>query len=445
MDIDRSDGLLAKSQNRTANAPFMTAETDRQTRILDAAERRFLVDGFERCSVESIASDARVSKREIYRDWKSKADLFVAVANRALADTEVDLPVTRPENRAMRPTLTFLARHLFDLFITDRNRDLFRASIVTIRHFPDLASDIHTKRLTAWAQFGGYFEELIVGNKIRVSGAHAAANRFGSLCVEGSRYLLGYPAPSEVVRAAQSAKMVDLFLNGYRVSASNPQADRIGWDAPVLTGSTTPPETRPPVQTRLSPQKQAILFDALLREFLEKGYHRANLATVAMEVGASKSTIYRQFGSKEGGFEQLVMRRGEQLAEVEPFVLIPGETLDVAIARLCRNILDRHLTPDNIAILRVLIEEGKAFPELGRKYYDSALMLSVRALRMVLHHYDAVEPDDPAARAFHVLATYGSRFIAFPTPPNDDERAALSNEAATIFLHGVAASQDSAR
>ena len=423
----------------------MTAETDRQTRILDAAERRFLVDGFERCSVESIANDARVSKREIYRDWKSKADLFIAVANRIFADADVDLLAARPENREMRPTLTFLARHLFDLFVTDRNRDLFRASIVAIRQFPDLASDIHSKRLTAWAQFGGYFEELIVGNKIQVASAYAAANRFGSLCVEGSRYLLGYPAPIEPIRAVQSAKMVDLFLNGYGVSAANPQADPIGQDQPASPGSTTPPETRPPVQTRMSPQKQAAMFDALLREFLEKGYHRANMATVATAVGASKATIYRQYGSKEGGFEQLVMRRVQQLAEAEPFALIPDETLEAALARLCRNILDRHLTPDNIAIVRALIEEGRTFPELGRKYYDYVLNLSVRALRIVLHQFDAVEPDDPTARAFHVLATYGSRFIAFPTPPNDDARAVLSNEAAAIFLHGVAVSQESAR
>ncbi|ARS28259.1 TetR/AcrR family transcriptional regulator [Sphingomonas sp. KC8] len=444
MDINRRAGLLAKPRRRTASVPFMTAEIDRQTRILDAAERRFLVDGFERCSVESIANDARASKREIYRDWKSKSDLFIAVANRIFADADVDLLAARPENREMRPTLVFLARHLFDLFVTDRNRDLFRASVVAIRHFPDLASDIHSKRLTAWAQFGGYFEELIAGNKIQVAGAYAAANRFGSLCVEGSRYLLGYPAPAEPIRAMQSAKMVDLFLNGYRVSAADPLADPIGQDQQAAHAATSP-VTRPPVQTRMSPHKQAAMFDALLREFLEKGYHRANMAIVATAVGASKSTIYRQFGSKEGGFEQLVMRRVQQLAEAEPFALIPGETLESALARLCRNILDRHLTPDNIAIVRALIEESRTFPELGRKYYDSALMLSVRALRMVLHHYDVAEPDDPTVRAFHVLATYGSRFIAFPTPPNDDERAALSDEATAIFLHGVAVSQESSQ
>lgn len=419
----------------------MTAETNRQTRILNAAEKRFLVDGFERCSVESIANDARASKREIYRDWKSKADLFIAVANRIFVDTDVDLLAARPENREMRPTLAFLARHLFDLFVTDRNRNLFRASIAAIRHFPDLASDIHSKRLTAWTQFGGYFEELIIGNKIRVASSYAAANRFGSLCVEGSRYLLGYPVPTEPMRAVQSAKMVNLFLNGYRVSAAKPQTDPIGQDQTISPGFNTPAESRPPVQTRMSPQKQATMFDALLREFLEKGYHRANMATVATAIGASKATIYRHYGSKEGGFEQLVMRRVQQLAEAEPFVLIPDETLEAALARLCRNILDRHLTTDNIAIIRALIEESRTFPDLGQKYYDSVLMLSARALRMVLHQYDVAEPDDTTVRAFHVLATYGSRFIALPTPPNDDERTALSNEAAAIFLHGVAASQ----
>ncbi|WP_176594324.1 TetR/AcrR family transcriptional regulator [Sphingobium sp. EM0848] len=417
----------------------MTTEIDRQTRILDAAERHFLADGFERSSVESIAKGAHVSKREIYRDWKSKADLFVAVASRILADNDVDLSTVHPQQDEMRSVLGFLARHLLDQFASDRSRDIFRASIAAIRDFPDVANDIHNRRLTAWVQFGGYFEKLIADDKIRVTSAAAAANRFGSLCIEGLRYLLSYPAPTESVQTVHGARMVDLFLNGYQ--AGNLPVDPT--EESALTTCAAPLEARTPVEIRMSPEKQSIMSDALLTEFLEKGYYHANFAQVAGAIHASKSSIYRQFGSKAGAFEQLVKRRVQQLADMEPFSLRSGETLNQTLVRLCRNILDRHLAPENIAIIRALIEESRTFPGLGQIYYESRLQLTTRDLRAVLCKYEAAEPDDLAISAFHILATYGSRFIAFPTPPEEDERAALSAEAASIFLIGVSGNRHS--
>ncbi len=50
--------------------------------LLDAAERRFLAQGYHVTSVEQIAADAGATKRTIYAKFGDKAGLFAAVAKR---------------------------------------------------------------------------------------------------------------------------------------------------------------------------------------------------------------------------------------------------------------------------------------------------------------------------------------------------------------------------
>lgn len=53
--------------------------SEQRTRILDAATELFLAEGFDRISVEKIATLARVSKTAIYNQFGGKEPLFDAV------------------------------------------------------------------------------------------------------------------------------------------------------------------------------------------------------------------------------------------------------------------------------------------------------------------------------------------------------------------------------
>ncbi len=57
---------------------------DTRRRIIDAAERRFLADGYAATSIASIASDARVSVDTIYKAFRGKPGLIRAIHQRAL-------------------------------------------------------------------------------------------------------------------------------------------------------------------------------------------------------------------------------------------------------------------------------------------------------------------------------------------------------------------------
>ena len=73
-------------------------------RILDAAQVRFFAHGFSRVSMDELAADLGMSKRTLYRHFRSKHELLAAVVRRftdqialemdpILADRALDFPV----------------------------------------------------------------------------------------------------------------------------------------------------------------------------------------------------------------------------------------------------------------------------------------------------------------------------------------------------------------
>lgn len=63
------------------------AETQARTRqlVLEAAERRFLADGFAATSLDDIARDAGFSKGAVYSNFAGKTDLFFAIVEAQFA------------------------------------------------------------------------------------------------------------------------------------------------------------------------------------------------------------------------------------------------------------------------------------------------------------------------------------------------------------------------
>lgn len=66
---------------RVADRPSTREETRAQTRaaLLDAAEERFLLNGYQGTSLEEIAEAAGYSKGAVYSNFESKEDLFLEV------------------------------------------------------------------------------------------------------------------------------------------------------------------------------------------------------------------------------------------------------------------------------------------------------------------------------------------------------------------------------
>jgi AcrR family transcriptional regulator len=68
-----------------------TPRNDKRQRLIDAAERVFGEQGFERATVDMVAAEAGVSKGSVYNYFDSKSELFLAVFLDQLPDEHGEL------------------------------------------------------------------------------------------------------------------------------------------------------------------------------------------------------------------------------------------------------------------------------------------------------------------------------------------------------------------
>jgi TetR/AcrR family transcriptional regulator, mexJK operon transcriptional repressor len=117
----------------------------KREQILDGARRAFLRDGFAATSTDTIAAEAKVSKRTLYSYYPSKEELFVDVLRkltienpqtRALESMEEMSPETREE---LREDLLELAQKIVSTMMQPDYVALLRTTIADIHRFPQLA------------------------------------------------------------------------------------------------------------------------------------------------------------------------------------------------------------------------------------------------------------------------------------------------------------------
>lgn len=68
----------------------------RQTEILDAAEKIFARDGFEHASMNEIAKESEFTKRTLYQYFEDKSDLYLSVALRLYNSMNENMKLLKP-------------------------------------------------------------------------------------------------------------------------------------------------------------------------------------------------------------------------------------------------------------------------------------------------------------------------------------------------------------
>jgi TetR/AcrR family transcriptional repressor of mexJK operon len=122
--------------------------------------------------------------------------------------------------------------------------------------------------------------------------------------------------------------------------------------------------------TALGSKAESILA-AARRTFLVGGFGAVSMDAIAREAGASKATLYAYFASKEELFGAMVARESERYAEE-----FSGAELDPADAAgslgvIARRFLRLLLSPDVIAMNRIIIGEVVRFPALAEVFWHA--------------------------------------------------------------------------
>lgn len=401
-------------------------------RILAVARQQFLKLGFEKCSMDSVARGARVSKQSLYELYPTKRDLFEKVIRDAGRSTRVQIEKITVDGRAPEAVLCDFVMSFFAGFITVEQQGLFRATLVAGRCFPDLAEELHRYRLTGGEALSNYLAQLNRAGVIGTDNPAELHRRLGSTAIEGTRYLLKAPLPSRREQEILARRIVALCLRGFRTvpcaqSASPPQV--------VAPFPATPASG---ASLRLPQHRLETLLEAAGNEFLTHGYRAANLTRIVSSVRVSPATVYRQFGDKRGLFLRTVQHLGTSLWNNDVPGPEEGETLQESLLLLARWTLERHLSPRSLALQRLLIAEAEEFPDVARWAYEHMISKPVGELHTRLLAFGEPAPDAITARAFFTLATYSVRFIMSTATPDEETRQALTHDCVDLFLKGCA-------
>ena len=122
----------------------------------------------------------------------------------------------------------------------------------------------------------------------------------------------------------------------------------------VLAGVPSPPD---------DDARRRHVISAAEAVFLNKGYYLARMDDIATAATMSKRTIYQMFASKEALFEALLVDRMPPPRQCE---LNSSRPLEVAIAELLLDCSLWILSPESVAITRLIMGEYSHSPELGR-------------------------------------------------------------------------------
>lgn len=199
----------------------------------------------------------------------------------------------------------------------------------------------------------------------------------------------------------------------------------------------------------LTEQKRTDIINAASAVFLEQGYERASMDSVAKHAGCSKATLYNYFTSKESLFEAVVrcfstnflMRAADELHSQETQSLRLTEKLQ----RFGEGMLGA-LTSDWKALQLYRMVVGEAgHSDIGALFHESGVRESMNALTTVMEHHIAsgeLIGGSPSLRAKQfsalVKAEVDELFLQ-RTLPNytKSEVTIMVQNAVTLFLKGA--------
>ncbi len=117
--------------------------------------------------------------------------------------------------------------------------------------------------------------------------------------------------------------------------------------------------------------KAECILAAAKQEFLASGFGAVSMDTIAREAGVSKATVYAHFAGKEELFGAVIGREcerrfaGLQVGELDPADVRGSLTI------LARRFLDLLLSPEAIALHRIILAEVTRFPALGEVFWHA--------------------------------------------------------------------------
>jgi TetR/AcrR family transcriptional repressor of mexJK operon len=178
--------------------------------------------------------------------------------------------------------------------------------------------------------------------------------------------------------------------------------------------------------------------------FLDEGYGSTTIEAVAARAGISKRTFYDRFDDKSVLFAAVVHRIIEQIRPPAEVPLLAGADLPSVLRRLAGLILRAALSPQGIALHRLITAESVRFPQLalavendGGKEEATSLIGGLLARELPDAKVNLENRTFAAEQFIHMVATVPQRrAMGYGTPMTAAELDAWANDVVALFLDG---------
>ena len=195
------------------------SERKRQA-VLDGAAQVFIEEGFQAASMDRIAAAAGVSKRTVYKHFRSKRELFDSFV--AIKWEELTIWVLEPMqlNNDPRHELLRFAAHMLGRLLDPSALKIVRMIVSEFLRDPELGRDFFQKTSSLGLdELSTYLSLATDRGLLHVEDADSAAGQFHALIKDSIFWprLMGMTRDSEMEEQRILEEAVELFIARYGV------------------------------------------------------------------------------------------------------------------------------------------------------------------------------------------------------------------------------------
>jgi AcrR family transcriptional regulator len=207
------------------------------------------------------------------------------------------------------------------------------------------------------------------------------------------------------------------------------------------SNDTLPRRGGRPSQAQSGQIREQIL-DTATHLFLTQGYGATSIEAIAKAVGMSKRTFYHRFADKAELFSAVVHRLILRMRPAQEKNLFSGGTLEITLRQIAVVILNAALSPEALALHRMIISEALRFPELAAiMEKEGARREAISRIAQLFATHMKTEDTLFAAKQFlqMVIAVPQHRALALGSVMTAPEISAWADKTVHFFLHGYQA------
>jgi len=190
----------------------------KREQIIKAATGEFLKQGFQNCSIDTIAQNAEVSKRTVYNHFNSKEELFLSILDHLGEDDHPEFEQDFSSGQPIDDQLLGIARIEIDILQSKDVQQYQRILLGELMRSDEMVQIFESKRPSCHEGFIVWLEKTIADGKLSVTDTELASEQFFGLLKTHAFWptLFNKQMLDDRSKEQAARSTVTMFLNTYK-------------------------------------------------------------------------------------------------------------------------------------------------------------------------------------------------------------------------------------